>query len=100
MPNHDSTPLAKPTTWYTYLVRCADNSLYAGVTTCLERRVKEHNSNRKAAAKYTRVRQPVTLVYYEVAIDRVAATQREFQLKKLTKPQKERLVADFKPPAE
>ena len=82
-------------TWFVYLLRCSDNSLYAGVTTDLKRREKEHNGKSKRGAKYTRVRQPVELVYFEQVDDRVAATKREYQIRKLTKKQKESLVANF-----
>ena len=81
--------------WYVYLLRCADNSLYAGSTTDLERRLLEHNHNNKLAAKYTRVRRPVNLVYAEQAFDRKQASQKEYQLKKLTKSKKEKLALQF-----
>lgn len=49
---------------YTYMVCCADGSLYTGWTNCLARRIKAHNGG-KAGAKYTKSKRPVTLVYYE-----------------------------------
>ena len=49
---------------YTYMVRCADGTLYTGWTNCLEKRLKAHNSG-KNGAKYTKTKRPVTLVYYE-----------------------------------
>ena len=82
--------------WYVYMLRCADNSLYTGVTTSLERRVKEHNTKGKAAAKYTRIRQPVELVYYESAQDRASASKREYQIKQLSKLKKEQLISKYK----
>jgi putative endonuclease len=81
--------------WYVYLLRCADNSLYAGITTDLKRRLNEHNHNNKLAAKYTRVRRPVDLVYAQQVNDRQQASQQEYKLKKLKKAQKERLVLEF-----
>lgn len=78
--------------WYVYLLRCADNSLYAGITTCLERRVKEHNECNAKGAKYTRCRRPVTLAYSEKQLDRQQASRREYQLKQLSKTKKEQLV--------
>jgi len=78
--------------WFVYMLRCADNSLYTGITTDIERRVKEHNGE-KSVTKYTRVRQPVTLAYQEVAKSRSEAGKREAQLKKFTKKDKEALVA-------
>ena len=47
--------------WYVYLLRCADATLYCGVTTDMERRLREHNAGRRGA-KYTRARRPVELV--------------------------------------
>ena len=82
-------------TWYVYFVRCNDQSLYAGITTELSRRVTEHNSTSLKAAKYTRNKQPVSLVYYESATDRASASKREWQLKQLSKEKKEQLVKHF-----
>lgn len=82
--------------WLVYLLRCADNSLYAGITTDIERRIHEHNHCNTKGAKYTRVRRPVTLAFQEDAADRKTASQREYQLKQLTKQQKEQLVVKFK----
>lgn len=79
------------TTWYVYMVRCADRSLYTGITTDLLRRISEHNSSRKGA-RYTRSRQPVTLVYSESTKSRSLASQREYHLKKLSALQKQRLI--------
>jgi putative endonuclease len=77
--------------WFVYMLRCADNSLYTGVTTDVERRVVEHNA-KKSVTKYTRVRQPVSVAYQEKAESRSEACKRESQLKKLTKKDKEALV--------
>lgn len=81
--------------WYVYLLRCADNSLYAGITTSIERRILEHNNCNKKGAKYTRVRRPVTLVYSEQLTNRSEASRREYQLKQLTKREKEKLVSSY-----
>jgi len=78
-------------TWHVYFLRCNDNSLYTGITTDLERRLHQHN-NTKLGAKYTRARRPVKLVYSETAVDRSTASKREYQLRTLTKKQKEKLV--------
>ena len=77
--------------WFTYMVRCADRSLYTGVTTDLNRRVLEHNAG-EGGAKYTRSRRPVTLVYAESAIDRAAACRRESKIKRMAKSQKQILI--------
>jgi len=67
--------------YYVYILKCADDTLYTGITTELARRVDEHNGSDKGA-KYTRVRRPVTLVYSEVYDDRSAASKREYKIKK------------------
>jgi len=73
-----------------YVVRCADHTLYTGVTTDATRRVAEHNDGR--GARYTRSRGPVTLVYLERAADRGAALKREHEIKRMTAAEKRRLV--------
>ncbi len=80
--------------WYVYIVRCADNSLYTGIALDVERRLSEHNG--KGAAKYTRSRQPVSLVYREVAKSRSSASSREFAIKSLSKSEKEELILQKK----
>ncbi|RLA71408.1 MAG: GIY-YIG nuclease family protein [Epsilonproteobacteria bacterium] len=67
--------------YYVYIVKCADETLYTGIATELERRIEEHNCSDKGA-KYTRVRRPVTLVYSEEYPDRSAASKREYTIKK------------------
>jgi putative endonuclease len=93
----EKNPTAKPN-WFVYYLRCADNSLYAGVTTDLIRRLHEHNTCNKSGAKYTRMRRPVRLVYAEPQKNRQLACKREYQLKKLTKVKKEALVNSFDSP--
>jgi len=79
-------------TYYFYMVRCADDSLYSGITTDLKRRIEEHNSTGKKGAKYLRAKKPVKLVYSKKFKDRNSALVREAEIKKLPKPQKERLI--------
>ena len=74
------------------MLRCADNSLYTGITTDVSRREQEHNCQTKVAAKYTRARQTVTLVYVESSQNRSTASKREYAIKQLTKKQKEALI--------
>jgi putative endonuclease len=81
--------------WQVYLLRCNDNSLYAGITTDIQRRLQQHN-NSKQGAKYTRARRPVVLAYIENAGDRSAASKREYQLRTLTKIKKEQLVQTYR----
>ena len=80
---------------YAYLAHCADDSYYAGYTTDLARRIKEHNSNTAQTAKYTRARQPVKLGYFESFSSRSEAMKREYELKQLKHEEKERLAKEF-----
>jgi putative endonuclease len=81
--------------WTVYVARCHDGTLYTGVTTDPERRLAEHNSG--CGASYTRSRVPVVLVYWEPAPDRSCALRRERAIKRLTRAQKEKLVAQELP---
>lgn len=76
--------------YYLYIIRCADNSLYTGVTTDVERRFAEHVAGTGAA--YTRAHVPKKIVYVEICANRSAAQKREYEIKQLTKEQKEVLV--------
>ncbi len=78
---------------YTYIVKCADGSLYTGWTTNLETRVTAHNNGK--GARYTRSRLPVTLVYYELQPDESQARKREYAIKQLERKDKEQLIAGF-----
>ena len=86
--------ITKERSWFVYVLRCADASLYTGVTKDIKRRVKEHNGEgvKGKGAKYTKARQPVALVYSEAAENRSSAQIREAQLRKLPKAEKEKLV--------
>ncbi len=77
--------------YFVYLIRCADNTLYCGKTSDLEKRVEEHNGGMRGA-KYTRGRRPVKLVYFEKFRLQKKALQREFEIKKLNKKQKLQLI--------
>lgn len=72
--------------WSVYLARCADGTLYCGVTTDLARRVAAHNAGK--GAKYTAARRPVRMVWSEPAPDRGAALRREHAVKRLTRREK------------
>ena len=76
--------------WYVYVLRCADNTLYTGITTDVTRRVEEHN--RGVGAKYTRCRTPVALLLVEEAGDRSSAARREHVIKRLTRRGKLELI--------
>ncbi|HEB81815.1 MAG TPA: GIY-YIG nuclease family protein [Gammaproteobacteria bacterium] len=85
--------MAKSGNWFVYILRCTDNSLYTGVTTDISKRLDQHNGILKNGAKYTRARQPVTLVYQETLASRSLACQREAAIKRLKKTEKEQLIA-------
>jgi putative endonuclease len=79
------------TPWFVYILRCADGSLYTGITKDITRRINEHN-NGKLAAAYTRSRRPVKLVYSEECLDRSTAATREAEIKKMDRREKEELL--------
>jgi putative endonuclease len=76
--------------WMVYLARCRDGTLYTGITTDPERRLKQHNQGLGAA--YTRSRLPVTLVYREPAGSRSQALRREHAIRSLPRAAKEALA--------
>ena len=80
--------------WSVYILRCADDTLYTGITTDVARRTREHNTS-KQRARYTKVRRPVSLVYEESAANRSQAAPREAQIKKLSRDDKLQLIASF-----
>ena len=77
--------------WFVYMLRCGDGTLYTGVTDNVERRLAAHRSGK--GAKYTRGRGPLKLVYQEQVPDKSAALRREYQIKQLPKQEKEDLIA-------
>ena len=72
--------------WAVYIVKCADGTLYTGITKDLMRRVEEHNDG--LGAKYTSSRRPVSLIYSETQPDRSNAARREYAIKCLTRREK------------
>lgn len=74
------------------MLSCADGTLYIGVTLDVERRLHEHNHSDRLAAKYTRTRRPLELVYSESMPDKSSAYRREMSLKKLTRAKKLKLI--------
>jgi putative endonuclease len=76
--------------WYCYLLECADDTLYTGITNDLAKRVAAHNAG--TASKYTRTRLPVRLAYTESHPDRAAASRREAALKRLPRAAKLGLI--------
>jgi putative endonuclease len=92
MPSDNESPPLANTPWFVYILRCADESLYTGVTTDIEKRLKQHNGIEKNGAKYTRGRQPVRLVYQELSISRASACKREHAIKSLKRHEKELII--------
>lgn len=76
--------------WYLYLVRCADGSLYTGISTDVERRLAQHRSNR--GARRLRGRGPLQLVFATRLGQRGLAQRVEYRVKRLSRTDKERLV--------
>lgn len=77
--------------YYLYILKCADKSLYTGITTDLKRRVFEHN-NSKIGAKYTAARRPVNMVYSRKFKNRSNASKEEAKVKKLSRLEKLELI--------
>lgn len=78
---------------YTYIVKCSDETYYTGWTNNLEKRIQTHNAGK--GAKYTKVRRPVELVYYEEFATKEEAMQREYAIKQLKKCKKEELILNW-----
>ncbi len=76
--------------WSVYILKCKDDSYYTGITNDLEKRIADHESG--SGAKYTRGRSPLTLMHTEMFENRSAASKREFEIKKLSRKEKERLI--------
>lgn len=79
--------------WSVYIIRCGDNSFYTGISNDVPKRFEVHQSGSIKAAKYTRTRHPLQLVFTAEIGDRSAAYSAEYRLKKLSKRSKELLVA-------
>ncbi len=80
---------------YTYILRCADDTLYVGCTNDLKKRLHEHN-NRKSGAHYTKIRRPVTLVWNEAYKTLAKARAREAEIKKMSRTEKTALIIQGK----
>ena len=75
---------------YTYILTCADGTYYCGWTNDLDKRLKAHNQGK--GAKYTRPRRPVVLSYYEAFETKEEAMRREWEIKQLSRKEKEKLI--------
>lgn len=82
--------MMEQSTWFVYILRCNDGSLYTGITNCLERRLERHN--RGLASRYTRSRLPVNLVYSEPQPDRSLASKREAEIKSWDRDDKMKFI--------
>ena len=82
--------LAQQQNNYVYILKCKDNSFYTGWTTDLTKRIDKHNQG--LGAKYTRSRRPVELIYFETFENKTDALKREYQIKQLTRKEKEKLI--------
>lgn len=76
--------------WFVYMLRCGDGSLYTGITDDVPHRLEVHRTGK--GAKYTRGRGPLELVYQEEVADKSAALKREYAIKKLRREEKEQLL--------
>lgn len=74
--------------YFTYILRCKDESLYTWITTDLDRRVRQHNWELIGWAKYTLARKPVDIIYFEEFENRSLATKRELEIKKMSREKK------------
>jgi len=85
---------SRQSNWFVYVLRCADDSLYTGISTDISRRIQEHQGEGTAdrGAKYLKGRLPVTLVFQCAAEDRSAASKLEYRIKKLNRQEKEALI--------
>ena len=77
-------------TWYLYILRCRDGTLYAGITTDVEKRFEAHCSGK--GAKYTRGRGPLELVYRETCQNHSQALKREWEIKAMSREKKQELI--------
>ena len=75
---------------YTYILQCSDGTYYTGWTNDMGKRLKTHNEGK--GAKYTRARRPVTLAYYEAFETKEEAMRREWEIKQMTRKEKEKLI--------
>ena len=75
---------------YTYILECNDGTYYCGWTNDLEKRLKTHNAGK--GSKYTRLRLPVELVYFETFETKQEAMSREWHIKRLSRSQKNELI--------
>ena len=84
------TGKSKADTWFVYILRCADGSLYTGITKDVNRRCEQHNAG--TASRYTRGRLPASVVYQEPQATQSLALKREAAIKAMSRQEKESLI--------
>jgi predicted GIY-YIG superfamily endonuclease len=99
MQKKDRKPKARPSgdKWFVYMMRCADGSLYTGITKDVKRRCQHHNAG--TASRQTRSRRPVRLVYHEAHPSQSSALKRESAIKAMTRRGKLTMIHQRKKPA-
>lgn len=99
MAKKDRKPKAKPSgdKWFVYIVRCADGSLYTGITKDVKRRCQQHSAG--TASRYARSRRPVKLIYQEAHPGQSSALKREAAIKAMNRREKLTMIHQRKKPA-
>ncbi len=82
-------------TWFLYIARCRDDTLYTGISTNIKRREEEHNTNNKRGAKSLRNKRPVKIVYFEKYMNQIEARSREAEVKGWKRKYKLKLISGF-----
>jgi putative endonuclease len=77
-------------TWFLYILKCGDGTLYTGITNDMQRRLRQHNDG--SASRYTRSRLPVKLIYREPCRSRSLALRKEWAIKRLPRKEKEHYI--------
>ena len=90
-----SVPKVIPKPWFVYILRCANGSLYTGITTDVQRRLKVHNTGKGSA--YVRAHRPAKLITFTVSESRSAASRLEYSIKSLSRVKKLAVVKTWTP---
>lgn len=77
------------------MVSCADGTFYTGISTDVDRRLRQHNGELVGGARYTAARRPVALVYKKPSLDRSSASREEYQIRRLSRVRKRELIAQY-----
>lgn len=79
--------------WYVYILECSDGTLYTGITTDLDKRLKTHNNGK--GSKYCKTRLPVKIKMFYMVENRSEASKEEYRIKQLTREEKLKLITKF-----